>query len=579
MLDLAILTSPTGTRLDAPTSQATTVTASWNLQGAEQISAALPIPLTTAFPLADTPGTQHLQLNDGPVEIWGGRLENPTLTDDGTTFEAYGYSRALADLPYVALWSTTELEMWRAVLRAENGGAEPGRFTFSTEGGALYIAPNKGDTFDATHTGYMAFRIPNGSSRQIIGLSVSYEVLFPAAAWEFRIIRGSAAFGIAANLRVEVGAAVVQSGVYNDVITASDMVGIQVVYNAAAAVYAGETGAAYVRVTNVHIVTSTTNRVNTTLTVNRAAGANVTATVGSTARMYVGQLLDIRAAAGLTLSETVTILSIGGATTFNATFVNNYLIGHTVQAHVVYADEIVGHIASLINTANSTQLSSSTALIQSPGRDLLDAQWLDVYGADVLADLVQRGDTQTQPRRWVWSVETGLLLRFAPLGDGGRTWYVDAATLTVQLSRENLSNDAYTVYQDPSGWPLRTAVNPNAQSVARYGLTRRQAVSVNGSNALQAAAARDTAITQGATPSPRVSVTFPTVFDGSGGRWPLWLIRGGDTVFIRNLPAGLSATLDQIRSFVVSRVEYHLDDDTVTVEPLDPLPTLEAALA
>lgn len=578
-LDLALYTDPTGTRLDARTNQAVDTSVSWNMQGHERLLGNLPLPLPTAFRLTDTPGTLHEQLNDGSGILWEGRLENPTLTDGGSTLEALGYSRALADLPYIALWSTTDIEQWRAVERAENGNSEPGRFEFSTEGGAIYVAPRKGDQFDATHTGYMGFRIPNGSSRQIVGLSMDYDILLPSASWEFRIVRGNATFGIAANLRVEVASGALQRGVYNDVITAGDMVGIQVVYNAAAAIYAGETGTAYVRVTNVRVVTSTTNRVDTTLTANRNAGVNVTATVGSTARMYVGQLLQIRAAGGVTQSETVTVLSIGGATTFNATFGANYVIGNGVQGHIVYADEIVSDLAADTSAVNTTQLSSSTALIQSPGRDLLDAQWLDTYGADVLADLVQRGDTQTQPRRWVWSVEIGRLLRFAPLGDGGRTWYVDAAGITVQLSRENLFNDAYAVYEDPSGWPLRTAVNPSTTSVARYGLTRRKSVSVQGSNALQAEAARDTAITQGATPSPKVQVNFEAVYDASGARWPLYLIRPGDTLFIRNLPPTLSVTVDQIRSFVIARVEYHLDDDTITVEPLDPLPTLEAALA
>ncbi len=578
MLDLAILTSPTGTRIDAPTPQADSVTASWNLQGAEQLSADLPITLTRGFQLVDTPGTQHVQLNDGPVEIWGGRLENPTLTDTGTTIEAYGYSRALQDLPYTALWSSTLTEEWRAVTDMEVANSTPQRYSFDTTN-RLFIAPNKGDAFDANSIGYLGFRIPNGSSRQLIGAAMDYEINLPSASWVMQICRADGAFAVLAALRAETGAGVVQRGTFNDTFTASDGFIVRIFYNAATAVYAGESGAAYVEFTNVRLITSNTYRINTTLTANRAAGVNVTATVGSTARMYVGQVLQIRAPAGITLSESVTVLSIGSSTQFNATFVNSYLTTHAVQALVAYADEIAGHIASLVNTTNSAQLSSSTALIQSPGRDLLDAQWLDMYGAGVLADLVQQGDTTVPPRRWVWSVEAGQLLRFAPLGDGGRTWYVDAATLTVQLSRENLYNDAYAVYQDPSGWPLRTAVNPNTYSVARYALTRRQAVSVNGSNALQAAAARDTVITQGAYPPPRVQVSFPAIFDGSGGRWALWLIRAGDTIFIRNLPPTLSTTVNQVQSFIISRVEYSLDDDSVLVEPLDPLPTLVAALA
>lgn len=577
-LDVVIFTSPTGGRVEAHTNQAQEVVASWNLQGSERLSCNLPLSLPDAFRLTDTPGTAHEQLSDGAGLLWEGRLENPTLTDEGSTLEALGYSRALADLPYSALWSTTLTDEWRAVTDMEVGNSTPQRYSFDTTN-RLFIAPNKGDAFDANSIGYLGFRIPNGSSRQIIGAAMDYEINLPSSSWTMELMRADGSFAPLAVDRAEVGAGVVQRGTYNSTFTACDGFIVRIYYNAATAVYAGESGAAYVELTNVRIVTSTTNRINTTLTANRAAGVNVTATVGSTARMYVGQVLQIRAPAGITLSESVTVLSIGGATTFNATFVNSYLTTHAVQAHVVYADEVAGNLATTINATNSAQLSSSTALIQLPGRDLLDAQWLDQYGADVLADLVQRGDTTVPPRRWVWSVEIGRLLRFAPLGDGGRTWYVDAAGITVQLSRGNLFNDAYAVYEDPSGWPLRTAVNPSVTSVARYGLTRRKMVSVQGSNALQAAAARDTAITQGAFPPPKVQVNFEAVYDASGARWPLYLIRPGDTLFIRNLPPTLSTTVDQIRSFVIARVEYHIYDDTISVEPLDPLPTLEAALA
>lgn len=572
MLDLALLTSPTGTRIDAPTSQAGKVTASWNLQGAERLSAELPITLVTALHLVDTPGTLHEQLNDGPVAIWEGRLENPTLTDGGSTLEALGYNRALADLPYTALWSDTLYERWRPTAAGELANYVPERYQFDTNG-ALQITPEKNNNYDFTHCAAFLYAIPSGT-RQLVGASWSFALTAPVT-WLARLVRRNAALTTGTVVWSLAATGAAQTGVINATFTADDILTFELFYNTGVtAAYGGETGDAFFRINELRVVTSITNRVNTTLGTAIAAGTR-TVTPASMANIYVGQKLRITEA---TVDELVVVTAVT-STTFTAVFARAHLATDAVQAHVIYADEVVRDLISTVNATNSTQLSSGTGLVQSPGRDLPDVLFEDTYGADVLADLVQRGDTQTQPRRWVWSVEPGQILRYAPLADGGRTWYVDAADITIQLSRENLYNDAYAIYEDASGNTLRTAVNPSTTSVARYGLTRRKAVKGEGSNALQAAAARDTAITQGAFPPPRVQVSFTMVFDAAGGRWPLYVLRPGDTLVARNLPPTLSTTIDQIRSFVIARVEYRLDDDTITVEPMDPLPTLEAALS
>lgn len=573
-LDPALYYSAGGGRIEANMNQSEDVTLSWNLQGAETASLNLPLTLVDAFRLVNASGTPHMQCNDGTLAIWEGRLENPTMTDEGSSLEALGYSRALQDIPYTALWSDTSAANWRPLTTQDNAAFPSEKYRFDTQD-RLHIAAQKGETFSNAIIGCFGYATPSGGARQILGLAFDYAFQAPVN-WQFLVQRRTSAWGaVATDLAINATGALITGSRAYALPAASDNLTFGLYYNAAAAVYGGETDATFITITNFRVVTSTTNMIATTLTANRAAGVNVTATVGSTARMYVGQRLSIVGAA----SESVIVLSIGSGTQFNATFVNAYVIGNTVQGHIVYADEVAANVAVAVNAVNSVQLSSSSALIQSPGRDLPDAFWQDQYGADVLSDLAQRGDTQTAPRRWVWSVETGRLLRFAPLGDGGRTWYVDAADLTVQLSRENLQNDAYPVYQDVAGATVRGAVNPSTVSVARYGLTRRLAVSTNTTDAVQATAAANTAITIGAFPTPKVQVNFTAVFDASGARWPLYLIRPGDTIFIRNLPPTLSTSVDQIRSFTVARSEYNLDDDTVGVEPLDPLPTLEAALS
>ena len=82
-----------------------------------------------------------------------------------------------------------------------------------------------------------------------------------------------------------------------------------------------------------------------------------------------------------------------------------------------------------------------------------------------------------------------------------------------------------------------------------------------------------------ADPLPRASITVDALYDQFGARWPLSAARSGDTITIRNLPLTVSSVLDRIRTFRISRASYDVDNDTLTVEPEAPLPTLDVLLA
>jgi hypothetical protein len=267
------------------------------------------------------------------------------------------------------------------------------------------------------------------------------------------------------------------------------------IYNATGAnyTYTGESGANYLQVTSLRWVSSTTNQINTSLTANRAAGVNVTATVGSTAGMYVGQTLYIGAA------EAVTVLSIGSSTQFNATFTASHLVAAAVRAFVIYADEIAKHLASVTNFANATQLSSTTALIQSPALDLLNESYEDQYPEDVLDYLTGLGDSAS--RTWEWGVYEDRLLYFRPRGSAGRTWYIDAPSLDIERTLDTLHNSVYAVYK-VNGVTVRGAVNGDSGSITRYGVTRQLALSVNTNSSIQAAAQRDAALSRPEEPDP-----------------------------------------------------------------------------
>lgn len=242
----------------------------------------------------------------------------------------------------------------------------------------------------------------------------------------------------------------------------------------------------------------------------------------------------------------------------------------------VGADEIAKDIRAAISALNANQIAATDALIAAPGLDLTDEGYEDQYPADILDRLALLGDSSN--RRWRWSVENGRILRF-DVEASGRTWYVDAGSLQLEGSIGALANSAYGVYQEAGGRKLRTATNTDTASVAQYGLTRRIAVPAQTTSAATAGTIRDTALTDRKVAQPRVGIGFDAVYDAAGARWPLWMVRGGDIVALRNLSPAVSSAVDRIRSFLVDTTAYDAMARTIQVTPASPLPTLDVLLA
>lgn len=576
-LQLLILSAPTGgTILLDATPFVTACTMSRNEHGPQELQATVRRSLYDAFRLYDAPGTLDISLNDGAMILWSGRLEEPGLSAgnaDAIDLHAYGYWRALSDIPYTAFWSSTNIAAWRPVVQSEFFNAVPERFHFGTQT-RLSISPEKGSTQSNAVAGRMGFELPSGSSRDSIGVQYSYELLAPVA-WQAGFERFDGSWGFLSAPWTLNATGVVQTGAVHMTFTATQKLGFYLYLNAAAAVFGGETDSAYLRITNLRVVSSTTNRVNTTLTANRNAGTNVTAAVGSTTGMYVGQSIMMGAAAGI--SEAVTVLSIGSSTQFNATFVQNYGAGASVQGHQVYTDEIIKDLISVTNAANSTQLSSSTTGVASPGEDITDAVYLDTYPTDIATDLANQGDASG--RTWEIGVDTARRLYFRVRSSRAQTWYVDISDISVSRSLDGLRNSAYAKYTDANNATVRSTASSNAASVQRYGVTRRQAVDAKTTNATIAGLTRDVALAASAQVQPRATFTLRAVYAASGARYPIGYVQEGDYLTIRNLPPAASATVDTIRTFRITRVEFNVMTNVLQVEPEAPNPTLDALIS
>lgn len=577
---LGLYSAPTGGTLimDLTPFVASCVVSS-NEHGSQELRAVVPRALYDAFRVYDAPGTLHAQLSDGAAKLWTGRLEEPGLrmgSGGNLEINALGYWRALTDTPYTALWSDTSLDRWVPVQVTQLNNRTPERYEFSTDNNTLQIAPKKGETFGAGAAplpaiGSYLYTPPSGTANQIQLVQFDLDVTAPAG-WTVVVYRVNTALTVFNTIFTiaSAGAAITRS-VFTS-ITADDRIMFDLYLNAAAAVAAFDTGVAYARLTNIRICSTLADISNTSLTANRTAGAGVTATVGSTANMYVGMRLTISSAGNP--SESVLVTSVTNSTQFVATFVNNYVIGNPVGGSRVDADTIVNGLISTVNALNSTQIQSTTALVTSPNRDIVDAVYEDQLPSEIVTALALTGDSSNL--LYEAGVDTERRLYFRQRGSRAQTWYVDVEDLQLNRSLDGLANSAYAVYESASGITTRSAATTNAASVVRYGITRRAAVDVQTTNSTYATAVRDATVAAGALVQPRASFTVRAVYNANSARSPLAYVQAGDTLTIRNLPPTASNTIDSIRTFRITRTEYDAIADALTIEPEAPATTLDA---
>lgn len=584
-LMLGIYTAPqNGALLADLTAFAQGVTCTTSEHGFEELSATVPRSFAYAYQLWEPQGrVLYVLLTNGAQIVWCGRLVAPelwsTVEGTGLRITAYGQSHALDDIRHTGLWSDSGLSRWKPGT-GNTTDVTAAKFATDTQS-RLYCTIQKGVSIANAELGGFSFDNFDSSGISLLGLSFDVQLLLPTSLTFYIQTQTIGKVFIANDVAVAgTGAVITRS--YHLVLNANVGRIIMMIYNGsgAAVVPSGETGTNYIKITNVRVVGVTTNRVNTTLIAARANGTNVIASVNSTANMYIGQRLTITSG---TNSESVLITALSG-NTFTATFVNGpagtYPIGTTVQAHVVYADDIAKSLITSASALNVGQISSSVALIQSPGLDLADRAYEDKAPSEILNELIALGDNQIPPRQWEWQVWEDGMLAFRPQSTAGASWLVDITELQLQRSLEELVNSVYGVYRDVIGATKRTSASVDNASVAMYGITRQGAISSDSTSAVEALVRRDAAKLDQKDPLPRATLMFANAAQAGGAVWPNALVRAGDTLGIQNLPAELSSsTIDKIRSFRIGATTYDVDADTIKVDPGASINLLEFLLA
>lgn len=536
-----------------------------------------------AFLRYDRLGYPDRKIVDNGLVLYNGRVEDISIKGNQISQASLGYIRALSDIMYIALWSKTTLDKFEIINSDMFAGVAEKRYVFDFDN-RIFIGLRKNILIGiGTDFAMVGFRRPSGSSTTIVGISFDYAVNLPTNFQLYMQTRGEDyAVAGAVSVLTLTSAGALLTGAVNFTFTGVPSIDF-LLYNNTGGAYgpnASEDGVYYIKITNLRIVATVANRINTTLSANRNAGVNVTATVGSTARMYVGQELQIGNNVGATTSETVVVLSIGSSTQFNATFVYNHVTGDTVQAHVVYADEIIKHLITTTSGINPAQLSARLDLIQSPGFDLLNEVYEDKRPIDVVKSLISKGDNQTIPRMWEFQVWEDKIAVFRPRNSASRTWLIDVPldSFEVQRTLQNLYNLTYATYQESKGRTLRTAESSDLASQTKYSVLRTSHVDTKTTSATQATIQQNAELADKKDPIPRISLPILGLFDASGAEWPLYMPRAGDQIIIRNLPPTLTTAIDRIRSFRLIRTKYDVMHNALEVEPEGFLPSLPSII-
>ena len=511
MLTLALKASPTNPQL-LTQRQPISLEFANGKHGFADMTALYPLSLMDSFMLFERAAMPHAEVKWQGYSPYVGRVEDVKVVPNGVQVKAFGYWNALYDARYSALWSKSGYADWFQLDERSDANNQPKRWTMDTNN-RLYITPTKNSTLGTTTTAKVArlgYAIPHLSSRNLTAITFDYAFLAPAnwqcGAQSFTATEpvNSSAWTFGATQWTLNGTGALQTGtVALTSFTGVNAYAFYFYYNAADAVYGGETGANYLTITNLRIQTTTSAS--------------------------------------------------------------------------VYADEIARDLVSTINTLNSSQLQNITGLIDSPALDLKDEVYEDLWPADILETLTQRGDNATPPNIWEAGVWEDRTLHLRRRGSAGRTWYVDVGEPNINRTVAGLVNSGYALYRDASGRTLRTSTATDSDSVARWSVTRRDVTSSPTTNSTQAGTQRDAMIQDRKDPIPQASLDCSVIFDASGAPWPAFFARYGDTVVMRNLPVTGGSSVDKLRRFIVA--ENRWKDGISKIVPEEPLPSLDVLVA
>lgn len=242
----------------------------------------------------------------------------------------------------------------------------------------------------------------------------------------------------------------------------------------------------------------------------------------------------------------------------------------------IVAQTIASALASYVSGINATQLRATAKTTAVPIANVrFREQYEDMYPSDILDMLCLQESYQA----WV---TLNRVLVFEPRGTNAATWRIAAKDIEVERATSRVFNRTYALFTETSGRTRRSVNLNNITSQTRNGVIRSRSVDYDGTDSTSAAAFNAAALADSQNPSPRSTFGVRRLLSDQGQLVPLHLPKAGDTMVVQNLPPGITNTVNQVGTFRVGRVAVELSRGSrpiVTIEPDEPIPTLESMLA
>lgn len=504
--------------------------------------------------------------------VWEGRIEDPTIRIEGARailgIAAFGYWRAYSDPVVNDFWSDMRYESWEPIPNTVLSGRKPEYYDISTAG-EIRIATRKDQSYHLFSLGSVWFRVPSGRFRKIQTLAFTLDLNIPAS-WQCRIESYDDGFVNGNLLATHTGPTTISAGGYSYSSINRDLVFVEL----------------------------RDTRAGTTLSAPAAAGVNVAIMVASNASLTVGDRVQI----GGALAEPTTVLSKTSTNQFNATIVNAHATGDSVTfvnlaetgkyfakftdvrvktttSSAVYADEVVRELTTQVNALNSAQINPTTGRVTALGTIDLKQYDYDQISPDQIIDTLRSLVTNAGRYRIRVDENQIVILEWRDNGDALRSFYVHG-TPEFGASLNNLVTRIKPIYTDASGNTTVGTTVQNTTAEGLYNLARQQAVQYPTTSATEAAAWAAADLADKDDLRGYGEVVAERVYAGRTP-WPLDEVRPGYLLIMVDLPSDGGSTDVYNRAFRIGEATVRLNNGrpTISITPVDPIPTIETQLA
>lgn len=230
-----------------------------NSHGASVFDATIQLGRADVIWWCSNPKVYHLEICDHTDVVWEGRIEEITPTASGIRIVAYGYWRALSDVPYTSNYVVTRLDKYRPITSDDIPNRKPALFELDTEA-RLFMGLTKNTTYGVGDEGALGYTGPSGTMRKVFFITFTYELL-ASSSFRARLVSFNNGFVDRVEEWALVGTGSLQTGTVSQTLAATREFIYFGLICQTGTTYSGENGAHYFRVTNVRISTSANSSV------------------------------------------------------------------------------------------------------------------------------------------------------------------------------------------------------------------------------------------------------------------------------------------------------------------------------